>query len=153
MQKAIKIIFGISFLFYIFVLGVILYVDGRGFAPDIPFTDYIRFSSNFIPFKTIGTYIKAILDESMNLDIPIKNLLGNLLLFFPMGVYLPFFIKKLNKKGIFVITMGVVLILVEMVQLITRSGSFDIDDLIFNMAGALIGFAIWKSKFIQKILA
>lgn len=29
----------------------------------------------------------------------------------------------------------------------------DVDDFILNMLGALIGFAIWKTKFVQRILS
>ncbi|MGX9134968.1 VanZ family protein [Rummeliibacillus sp. JY-2-4R] len=32
----------------------------------------------------------------------------------------------------------------EVIQLVTKRGSFDIDNFILNMLGALIGFKIWK---------
>jgi glycopeptide antibiotics resistance protein len=48
--------------------------------------------------------------------------------------------------------MNILLLSVELIQLITRRGSFDIDDLILNMFGALVGFIAWKTKLVQKLL-
>ncbi len=39
--------------------------------------EYMKQSSNLVPFKTINGYILAISNGSMNLIIPIKNLAGN----------------------------------------------------------------------------
>lgn len=152
MKKAIKIILGISFIFYIFILIVILFMRPSGYVYDKSFIEYIRHSINIIPFKTIGTYVKAIFNGNMNMDIPIKNLGGNLILFLPMGIYLPFLVRKMNSLKLYSIFMVSFLFGVEAVQLITRRGSFDIDDFILNILGALIGFAIWKTKFVQKLL-
>ena len=45
--------------------------------------------------------------------------------------------------------MSILLVVIEVVQVVTRRESFDIDDFILNMLGALIGFGIWKTKFVQ----
>jgi glycopeptide antibiotics resistance protein len=113
--------------------------------------EYIRYSSNIVPFKTINTYLKAMADGSMNIDIPVKNLAGNVILFFPMGIYLPLFFRKTNKAGIFFMSMIAMLFIVEAIQLVTRRGSFDIDDFILNILGAFIGFGIMKTTFFQKL--
>ncbi|AMQ05428.1 VanZ family protein [Sporosarcina psychrophila] len=152
MKKEIKIVFSISFIFYLLVLVFILFLGFRGYRYDLPFLEYMKNSSNFVPFKTINTYFQAILDRSINLDIPIKNLFGNFVLFLPMGIYLPFFIKKTNKVMVFSISMIVLLFIIEVMQLVTRKGSFDVDDFILNMPGALIGFGIWRTKFVQNLL-
>ncbi|MBM7677817.1 VanZ family protein [Gracilibacillus alcaliphilus] len=73
----------------------------------------------------------------MNIDIPLKNLFGNLVLFLPMGLYATFFVKKLNRLAHFFISITGLLLLVEIIQIVTRRGSFDIDDYILNMLGAL----------------
>ncbi|WP_026907595.1 VanZ family protein [Paucisalibacillus globulus] len=153
MKKVSKVVFRISFLLYLIALVFLLFIDSRAYYwQDISFLNYIKESSNVVPFKTISTYIKALFDQSMNLDIPIKNLGGNLVMFLPMGIYLPYFIKRLSKIRLFLASMVTVLFMVEIIQLITRKGSFDIDDFILNMLGALIGFTIWNSKVIQKLL-
>lgn len=156
MKKAIKILFGVSFVFYL--IGLLYYLflkSGSGYRQSIALFDYIKYSSNLIPFKTISLYIKEILQgyPHMNPDIPIKNLCGNIILFLPMGMYLPFFIKKIKSTSIFILILSVMLLLVELVQLLTRRGSFDIDDFILNLLGALIGFALWRTKAVQRIFS
>jgi glycopeptide antibiotics resistance protein len=152
MKKIIKVVFSLSFVFYLFALVVLLFLGTRGYIwADLTLVEYIKSSSNFIPFKTISTYIKAFFDGSMNMDIPIKNLAGNLIMFLPMGIYLPYFIKRINKASGFSISMIILLFVIEVTQLVLRRGSFDIDDFILNMFGALIGFGIWKTKFVQKL--
>ena len=95
MKKIIKIVFNISFVFYIFALVVLLFLGSRGFLwSGITMIEYIKNSSNFVPFKTINTYIRALFDGSMNIDIPIKNLFGNLFMFLPAGIYLPYYIRR-----------------------------------------------------------
>lgn len=153
MKKVIRIVFSISFIFYLFVLVFILFLGTRGYIwSDLSLLEYMKRSSNFVPFKTISTYFKAIFDGSMNMDIPIKNLVGNFIMFLPMGFYLPFFMKKINKVSVFSFSIITLLFIIEVLQLVTRRGSFDIDDFILNMLGALIGFGIWKANIVQKLL-
>jgi glycopeptide antibiotics resistance protein len=158
MKKVIKVIFGISFIFYLVALVMLLFVGVmfvgiRGHIwTDLSLIEYIRSSSNFVPFKTIRTYITAMFDGSLNIGIPIKNLFGNLIMFLPMGIYLPYYIKKINKVGRIIFSMIILLFVIEITQLVTRRGSFDIDDFILNMVGALIGFGIWKTKIVQRVL-
>ena len=153
MKKLIKIILNISFVFYLIALAVLLFLGSRGFIwSGLTMIEYIKNSSNFVPFKTISTYIKAFFDGSMNIEIPIKNLFGNLLMFLPAGIYLPYYIRKINKISVFIIAMSIVLVVIEVVQVVARRGSFDIDDYILNMLGALIGFGIWKTEFVKKLL-
>ena len=145
-----KALVGISFVIYLWTVVSVLFLVSRGYWTNTPLLEYMKFNANFIPFKTIGTYISAIFTGSMNVNIPIRNLVGNVLLFLPMGLYLPFFFNQFNKIKIYVISMSLLLFSVEVVQLITRRGSFDIDDVILNMVGAFIGYGIWKSKWVQK---
>ncbi|WP_404331591.1 VanZ family protein [Mesobacillus maritimus] len=153
MKKIIKVVLRISFIFYFLALVVLMFLGHRGgIFSDLSLIEYIKASSNFVPFKTISTYVQAMFDGSMNADIPIKNLGGNLFMFLPMGIYLPFFIKRISKVGIFIISMIVVLFFLETVQIVSRRGSFDVDDFILNMIGALLGYGIWKMKFVQNLL-
>jgi len=149
MKKLIKIGLVISFTFYVFILTILLFFGGRsnGWMADLTFLEYMKYSSNFVPFKTISTYINAIFSGNMNLDIPLKNLFGNLLMFLPMGIYLPYFIKRLKRISSFSVTFMIILLVIKITQSISRRGSFDIDDFILNTIGALIGFGVWKKFF------
>ncbi|MBS4195166.1 VanZ family protein [Lederbergia citri] len=143
----------ISFVFYLFLLIVLLFLGFRSYIwTDLSLIEYIKRSSNLVPFKTIIIYVKPISEGSMNMDIRIKNLFGNAFMFLPMGIYLPYFISKINKISVFSFTMVILLFVIEGIQLVTRRGSFDIDDFILNLFGALIGFSIWKMNSNQKLI-
>ncbi|MCC3648918.1 VanZ family protein [Cytobacillus firmus] len=144
MKKIMRLIMRISFLSYLCALTVLLFFISRGFWSDMPLMQYMKLSSNFVPLKTINGYVLAISNGSMNLIIPIKNLAGNVAAFLPMGIFLPYFIRRLNTLNSFAVTMTVMIISVEIIQLVTRRGSLDIDDFILNIIGALIGFGLWK---------
>lgn len=154
MKRFIKIVLSISFIFYLLALVVLLFLGrSRDYVGEyLNLIDYMKSSSNFVPFKTIITYVKAIFDGSMNIDIPIKNLIGNAFMFLPMGIYLPYFFKKINKLSVFAFAMVILLFVIEVIQIVTRRGSFDVDDFILNVFGALIGFSIWKMNSIQKLI-
>ncbi|USK44892.1 VanZ family protein [Cytobacillus oceanisediminis] len=151
MKKIIRLIMGISFLSYLGALTVLLFFISRGFWSDMPLMEYMKLSSNFVPFKTINGYVLAISNGSMNLIIPIKNLAGNVAVFLPMGIFLPYFIRTLNRLKSFAVAMTVMILSVEIIQLVTRRGSLDIDDFILNIIGALIGFGLWKAMTARKI--
>lgn len=152
MKRSIRIILSISFIFYLFVIVCILFLRSSFSYPGWTLIEYIKNSSNIIPFKNISRYIRALFDESMNMSTPITNLGGNIVLFLPMGIYIPLFFNKINRIGSYFVFMITLIFVAEAIQLITRRGCFDIDDFILNMIGGLIGFGIWKLKIIQKLL-
>ena len=150
MRKIIKALIGLSFVFYLVALIIILFLLRTKGWTDISLFEYMQRSSNLVPFKTITQFFTAYENGQLNPNILIENILGNLLLFFPMGLYLPFYFRKLSKPLLFILSMLVLLFVVELTQIITRRGSFDIDDFILNMLGALIGFGIWKISSVKK---
>lgn len=152
MKRLLKVLYYFSFIVYLFALIAILFLKGRGYSGGLSMVNYIRYYSNFVPFKTISFYIQSAIKGSINADIPIKNLLGNLLLFLPMGFYLPYCFKKLYLFRNYIISIAIILIGIEIGQLLLRRGSFDIDDFILNILGAMIGYAIGKIKIVKRIL-
>ena len=67
-------------------------------------------------------------------------LAGNFLMFVPMGFFLPFVSKKFNKRNILKIAI-IIPIVIEVIQPIVGR-SFDVDDLILNFAGIIVGYFI-----------
>ena len=61
-------------------------------------------------------------------------------MFIPFGFFLPFVVEKLNRKNALIISLVVPLV-VESLQLFVGR-SLDIDDLICNFLGIIIGFII-----------
>lgn len=107
-------------------------------------------SMNIVPvFNTIkDIYEVPIGMESYMIGFWIKNILGNILLLLPLGIFLPMFFKRLRSFKSTVITCALVSLSIEVVQYIsTYFGNFrscDIDDIILNTLGGMIGFIIYK---------
>ena len=150
MKRLLKYLVHITFIVYLYLLFIVLFDRPSG-TEKLPIMVYLSYSVNLIPFKTIIEYTLALFDGSMGIGTAIDNLSANLLVFMPMGIYLPYYFRnKLTLKQCFLILIGMVFS-VEILQLILRKGTFDIDDIILNVLGGMIGYLIFKSEFIQKI--
>ncbi len=146
MKKNIgKTVIWIVFAVYLIALVYLTFImDIRSTTGGLGMAEYARRHTNLIPFKTISLYIKWILDENRNNNtVPIVNLSGNLILLFPLGFILPDLFSKLKNFFFYILACTGLLAIIEFVQLLTRRGSFDIDDFILNMLGAVIGFVLF----------
>ncbi|WP_157801893.1 VanZ family protein [Gracilibacillus salitolerans] len=135
----------VIFLFLVY-LSVVLFGN---FVSDG--TTFIRMRSirnaligvkhNIIPFSTIGTYLFNY--NSYNPNIWFYNTFGNILLFVPMGILLPILSTKLTRL---LLTIGITFLLsltIEIIQLVTQLGVFDVDDILLNTLGGYVGFLIF----------
>lgn len=123
---------------YMGVLFKILFYSRLGQMTDQqPFySTYERV--NFIPFHTISDFIFA-----KEPGLALGNVLGNVLLFIPMGIFLS--LHRPSKSGLKHFLMVILTSsLVEVLQGIFRIGVFDIDDILLNSLGGLIGILIYK---------
>jgi glycopeptide antibiotics resistance protein len=107
-------------------------------------------SINLIPFKTIIEYATAIFEGNIR-GHAIRNLFGNLFLFFPAGFYLPFFIQKTSKLKIYSIAIAAFIVAIEIIQFAAKSRSLDIDDFLLNFTGALIGFIVFSKTSLRAL--
>ena len=149
MKKFARPILWTIFIIYCFVLVYVLFLS-RGTRDGFTFAEYMRRFTNFIPFKTIVEYVQRYIDGYRNLSV--LNLLGNLALFVPMGMALPCLSRKLNRFWKVTLTVLGMVVVVELVQGLLRVGSIDIDDIIFNVVGAMVGYGIIVIPFINKLL-
>jgi glycopeptide antibiotics resistance protein len=113
-------------------------------------SEYARYSisegkklANFVPFKTI----RMMQNESLPAEYRVDNLGGNIVGFIPLGFLLPLLFPLCRRwwrtfAAIFLISLGF-----ETVQLLTGLGIFDVDDLILNVMGGLIGFIFFLLFF------
>lgn len=94
---------------------------------------------NLVPFREIErfwTYRKELGIHSF------YNLAGNILGFVPAGFFIPVLWK--NRRG-FLFTVCITFqmsLLVEILQLVFRVGSFDVDDLLLNTLGGVLGYCL-----------
>lgn len=106
----------------------------------------LRQSYNLVPFRTVRQFA-ALLETSRSAFLArhaFINLAGNIVMFVPLGVFLPYFFEKLRRYGRFAAVTAVLIVLVELVQWVSLLGRADIDDLILNVLGASVGFALFR---------
>lgn len=124
----------ILFLVYIIVLIYLLF-----FAEIAGRTELNRaYDYNLVPFKEIHRFIEY--RKTLGWWAVIVNLLGNILAFAPFGGMLPILTKYFRHfPRIFFLSFFFSL-LVETIQLITKVGCFDVDDIILNTLGGALGY-------------
>ena len=71
------------------------------------------------------------------------NIVGNIAAFIPFGFFIP--VLKLSYRGFINVLLDGVLFTacIETVQLILKVGSFDVDDLLLNTIGGILGYLIF----------
>ena len=126
-------------LFFVY-LGVLFYFlfFAKMFGRDVVSDDY-RY--NLTLFHEIRRYIRNV--GTIGLEIFAINLLGNIVVFMPFGIFVPLLEEK--KRGIIFTTIVTALFsfVIETIQLVTKHGSFDVDDIVLNTLGGMLGFLLY----------
>ena len=101
---------------------------------------------NLQPLKTIRAYLYVLQnrEEVFLLRIAAFNLFGNVVLFIPYGIFLPYLFNRLRSLWKVMLFGAVTIVCVELLQIATLRGSCDVDDLILNMMGILIGYIVFR---------
>ncbi len=132
----------------------------QGLMQDWDFKIFIKniiTESNIIPFKTIRYYIYNIFNYKSAYKLSLDtfglflNFFGNLLCLIPLAILLPLCNDKLKKPKKYITTILLISVLMEIVQIITGNGIFDIDDIILNAGGSIITFYIVNPHIINLI--
>jgi glycopeptide antibiotics resistance protein len=113
----------ISISIYLFFIILITLFKGNG--------DTLTY--NLKPFNFISSF------SEVNLEIFVIQILINIGLLIPLAILL-----QLRNKS-FSFSLQIVLycsLAIELIQFFTKKGSFDIDDLMLNTLGGLLGFSI-----------
>ena len=138
----------VLFVAYICVLVYFLF-----FAENMGRTHAVRnYSYNLIPFKEIHRFIahRAVLGAKAVW----LNLAGNVAAFIPFGLFIiPVSGRRISFWAAVLLTFDVSLC-VEIIQLVAKVGSFDVDDLLLNTLGGLLGALLYKLfKRIERVRA
>ncbi|MBT2636722.1 VanZ family protein [Bacillus sp. ISL-39] len=123
-----------------FLLSVLWIIGMTIFPIEIGIPNRYGPSNNFVPFSSI----KDLLSHSYFM-VPLRNIAGNIILFVPLGFMIALKFKKLNS----VLSVGLVGLLssacIELVQLLLPIRAIDVDDIILNTLGSIIGFLVLKT--------
>lgn len=101
----------------------------------------IRFYINYIPFVET---VKMFTNEFSDIHIALYNVIGNILLFIPLGFCIPLFFNKKNKLSKVILYGFIASLTIEVLQIFTPFNTTDIDDIIFNTFGSILGFIIFN---------
>ena len=132
--------FGCRILFYLYLIVMFYFVlfserYGRETGYD---TSHVNLEL-FKEIKRFWMYRSLLTPEAF-----ITNLVGNVFAFSPFGFLLPVMTEK--KRGLIKVVLGSFLfsLIIESCQYIFKVGVFDVDDLLLNTIGGLIGYIIYK---------
>lgn len=147
------------FIIYSILLVTLLFFDGNyrrmRFEGQIKIfsKEHFEFYSNIVPFATITSFFTKYIENNINLSIVVTNILGNIIAFAPFGIFLPILYKdKIDNIKKFTLTMIIIVFIVECIQFITKSGTFDVDDIILNVLGATIMYGITRIKKVKELI-
>ncbi len=147
MRKSTRRLFTVAFVAYILLMLWLL------FFWRLTFIDRGEIRLFLIPFTSTKEFIEVIrAHESIGaVWHSVKNLLGNIIMFVPLGVFLPVLFKRMRSYGYFFVTVFSSVAAIEIIQYSTRLGSCDVDDVIFNTVGATFGFIVCRILFAKKL--
>jgi glycopeptide antibiotics resistance protein len=97
---------------------------------------------NYVPFREISRGI-----QSMSIYDPfsLSNLMGNIIAFIPFGIFIPMIFRQKGESFISVFMLSLTLSLCfEVTQLVLFIGTFDVDDLILNTFGGVVGYVVFR---------
>ena len=100
-----------------------------------------QYRYNLIPFVEIRRF--WVYRKQLGLMAVVTNLFGNVIGFLPFGFILPVILDKMRSGWLIVLAGFGLSVTVEVIQLITKVGCFDVDDMILNTAGAALGYLLF----------
>ncbi|MEW9699325.1 VanZ family protein [Paenibacillus sp. SI8] len=140
----------IMWLLFASYTSCLLYWMFLGFGRGIHRAD--SFMYNVIPLRTIGHYLFHM--HAFSWRTWVINMFGNIGVFMPYGVCLPFLFRRATAYGTFILMFGCPLVALEILQMLLHVGTFDVDDILLNGLGASVAYALFmavKRKIVAAI--
>ena len=143
-DKARRALF-ILFIIYCAAMLLLLFARSSRYIGG-SYIEQLKMNLNLVPLDTMRRFVYVIKHSSNPhmLRYAHLNLGGNVAAFIPFGFFLPSLFGRLRRFLRFFLTAAAVIICIELLQLFTLRGSCDIDDLILNLIGSALGYAVWK---------
>lgn len=138
MRRRIRVVSTIFFVIYMLVLVYFLLLSD-GLGRDMGYETY---RMNLIPFQEIRRFViyRNYIDEPL---LVLINLLGNVIAFVPFGALIRWVVNRRVRWYQAVGYTCLFSVCVECLQLVAKVGVFDVDDILLNTIGGLIGFWLY----------
>ena len=132
-RKRIRILGKILFVLYIiFIIYFLIFSDWYGRTGEMQEYHY-----NLVLFKEIKRFWEY--RDQVGMFAMFTNLFGNVIIFMPFGFFMPMASKYRSLFSTVFYSFGLSLC-VETFQLVTKVGSFDVDDMFLNTLGGIAGY-------------
>lgn len=136
-KKKERVLAQVLFLVYMIILAYLLF-----FAESVGRKEgFQEYHYNLIPFETVRLFWNY--GDLVGKGAVIMNLYGNVLAFLPFGFFMPAVFKRCRRFLITTLLTAAFSAGVELVQLVTRVGICDVDDMILNTAGGALGYLLF----------
>ena len=137
-KRRAKLMLEVCFIIYLIVLFYFLFFSDRYGRSEL----HHEYHYNLVPFQEIRRFIQY--RQILGFESFIVNIVGNIFAFSPFGFMLP--ILNSRKRGIIYVTLVSFefSLFIELMQLITKVGSYDVDDLIMNTIGGIFGYIVYR---------
>lgn len=134
-----RVVRGIAWVLFItYMVALVYFLFFSEQMGRIPSDEY-KYSLK--PLKEIRRYLTYI--DQLGLWYVFLNLAGNVMAFVPFGFVLPVITRYRKFYQVFFLSMEFSLI-VEIIQLVSKVGSFDVDDILLNTLGGVLGYLVYQ---------
>ncbi len=135
---------GALFLSYCAVMLLLLFARVSS-VTGMTYWEQVRSNLSLEPLHTIRLFLRVLLNENTAYHnrLAVINLAGNILMFVPLGYFLPRLWKILGRWYRTWLAAAGIITAVEIAQLFTLRGVCDIDDLILNLLGVALGYGVY----------
>lgn len=149
----------VLFLCYCGGMVYLLFERNPALTGELTYWEQIQKNCNFIPWHTVGNYWDILTRPAYYLAkweaslyryravTAFINIAGNVAMFVPFGGFLPAIWPKLQRFWKAVPVGFLSIVLIEICQLFTLRGRCDVDDLLLNVIGIVLGYGMWR--FVQ----
>lgn len=135
-KKRMRALGKVLFILYIlFIFYFLLLSDWYGRSGEMQ-----EYHCNLELFKEIRRF--WVYRAQLGMKAVVQNIAGNVLIFVPFGFFMPMASKYRSFLTTAFYGFGISLC-VEIFQLLTKVGSFDVDDLLLNTIGGIIGYILF----------
>ena len=137
-KKDNKRVLWVCFIAYLLLLAYLVFISS-----GLGRVEHEEYRYNLTLFQEIGRYY-GLGTRTGNWNLFRFNVIGNVCVFVPLGMFLPkLFLRCRRFIPVTLLSLGVSLV-IEVTQLVTKIGSFDVDDLLLNTVGGILGYIVYR---------